>query len=760
MSESRSHTALIIRALILLVICVAIRAASVWITDEELGDWGGIQTISGAVWDFIPIYLLLVLSLLIRPLAGASILVCMLLFFQSLVFGYILFFGQAPNLYELSLLPQILVDLPTLIDPVKPLSLFLVVVASCLIYGRISKAIAKWKIIDRRPTMFIGLAVLITTVAAISVLNLVALNQNHETRKIHDGSPLVYFINSSFGQRQRAQLTEDDHGAQIEFYDPSHYSFSEGVPRRRNTARHVDAVPKKSRVVFVLLESFSKWPFWRSFEGRQFGADLFSEFRNVISFENTYSVWDHTLESIESLFYSLPPTVNMINKAPSEVDKSLFNYLAKDGYQIVTASAYPDNFYSTKNALTCFVQPHHFYSQEQLIEIAGASVEDKVYLSDETLYSAAYQLVLTHFKHSKDFMFLVNAATHPPYKQQRVLESGQAIFTQPRTSWQKQINVLDYALGQLTRFMKKVHSTPGLEQTVFVITSDHIPPGAWRFGEGVVGHNEFFRLFKIPFFIILPEDADTGMTTVNQLSTQLDITPTLLDFLEIDEKDSRFIGQSLLRDNDTSNRYISTRFWDAIGSRIRYGDELFDLDDLGVIKSQLSADNSVTERFTRFGRAYQSHVRRAPEHSDERLISRDNWSLLHVDSFQENNPATSAFDGDGDTIWHSRWYPRPDPQPHEMVIDLGATYNIDGFRYLPRSDGSNGTVGNFELYIGESEQDLVEPVLKQKFCGQSEKQVLFRSRRGRFIKFRTLSEINDQPFSSAAEIDFLGHRHD
>ena len=71
-------------------------------------------------------------------------------------------------------------------------------------------------------------------------------------------------------------------------------------------------------------------------------------------------------------------------------------------------------------------------------------------------------------------------------------------------------------------------------------------------------------------------------------------------------------------------------------------------------------------------------------------ISQTNWTLHYVDSQQTGGvgEAVKAFDGNTTTIWHSKHWPTPiDPIPHEIQINLGATYTIAGFRYLGRQDG-------------------------------------------------------------------------
>jgi hypothetical protein len=147
--------------------------------------------------------------------------------------------------------------------------------------------------------------------------------------------------------------------------------------------------------------------------------------------------------------------------------------------------------------------------------------------------------------------------------------------------------------------------------------------------------------------------------------------------------------------------------------------------------------------------------------SGTQVIPKGTWTLRYVDSQEligENDAATNAFDGSASTMWHTQWLGSNPPCPHEIQIDLGLIYNIDGFRYLPRQDGSaNGRIGQYEFYVSSSGTDWGTPVATGTFTNTAaEKEVVFTSKVGRFIRLRALTEVNGRAWTSMAEINVLG----
>ena len=138
-------------------------------------------------------------------------------------------------------------------------------------------------------------------------------------------------------------------------------------------------------------------------------------------------------------------------------------------------------------------------------------------------------------------------------------------------------------------------------------------------------------------------------------------------------------------------------------------------------------------------------------------VSKGNLKVIYYDSQEtsgENGAATNAVDGNSGTIWHTQWSGTVAPLPHEIQLSLGTTYNVNSFKYLPRQSGTNGRVGQYEVYVSTDSLVWGTAVATGTFANDAtEKTVSFAAKEGKFVRFRALSEVNGQQFTSAAEIN-------
>ena len=146
-------------------------------------------------------------------------------------------------------------------------------------------------------------------------------------------------------------------------------------------------------------------------------------------------------------------------------------------------------------------------------------------------------------------------------------------------------------------------------------------------------------------------------------------------------------------------------------------------------------------------------------------IPQTNWTLLYADSEELDTatprPATDAFDGDENTIWHTQWYLADPTHPHEIQINLTKDYNINGFRYLPRQGTNpwdeNGRIKDYEFYVSINGIDWGTPVASGTFANTGDEQVVeFAEKTGKYIRLVALSEVNNNPWTTITELNVLG----
>jgi hypothetical protein len=137
--------------------------------------------------------------------------------------------------------------------------------------------------------------------------------------------------------------------------------------------------------------------------------------------------------------------------------------------------------------------------------------------------------------------------------------------------------------------------------------------------------------------------------------------------------------------------------------------------------------------------------------------------LIHFSSENHSNDrkAVYAIDGNPRTVWHSQFSEQLASHPHELIIDLGAEYEIRGFRYLARQDGGwNGAFAETEFSVSNSPDSFGKPGVKKTFTKVKTAQTADCDApvRGRYVRIRILSEVNGNPWASAAEIGVVGTR--
>ncbi|MBC7915332.1 MAG: beta-galactosidase [Pyrinomonadaceae bacterium] len=92
---------------------------------------------------------------------------------------------------------------------------------------------------------------------------------------------------------------------------------------------------------------------------------------------------------------------------------------------------------------------------------------------------------------------------------------------------------------------------------------------------------------------------------------------------------------------------------------------------------------------------------------DGSSVSRLKWKVLYADSEEttaSNSSADKVYDQQESTFWQSQSVGAKPKHPHQIVLDLGETIKVSGFKYLPRSDKKTlGMVKDYRVFIKMTE---------------------------------------------------------
>ena len=160
------------------------------------------------------------------------------------------------------------------------------------------------------------------------------------------------------------------------------------------------------------------------------------------------------------------------------------------------------------------------------------------------------------------------------------------------------------------------------------------------------------------------------------------------------------------------------------------------------------------------GNAWTSAAEIGIVDESEAVSVKPKLTLVKVDSEEtagEDGKGANAVDGNPATFWHTQWQDNSPGLPHEIIIELDPPSQIKGFTYLPRQDESDhGVIKEYEFYISTDGKDFGQAVKQGAFGeGKEKKTVTFDAKTARFIKLKAISEINGEPWASAAEIDVI-----
>ncbi len=141
----------------------------------------------------------------------------------------------------------------------------------------------------------------------------------------------------------------------------------------------------------------------------------------------------------------------------------------------------------------------------------------------------------------------------------------------------------------------------------------------------------------------------------------------------------------------------------------------------------------------------------SPVSTEEFDISRENWTIVN----SKDKKSDLVFDGAPYTVWHKQ----AKSLPIDLIIDMGASHKLVGFKYLPdQNRWSSGIIDNYKFYVSQNGKkwNLVSEGefsnIKNSPIWQIKK---FEEVEARYMKFEAVSNTDGSKRAGYAEFDVI-----
>lgn len=134
-------------------------------------------------------------------------------------------------------------------------------------------------------------------------------------------------------------------------------------------------------------------------------------------------------------------------------------------------------------------------------------------------------------------------------------------------------------------------------------------------------------------------------------------------------------------------------------------------------------------------------------------ISKKDWKVV---SNTQDQKASAIIDGNVSSVWHQRGEIK---MPIDLVVDLGATYNVSGFKYLPdQGRWSSGIITTYQFYLSDDNKKW-EVVDQGEFSNIKNNPVWqikkFSPIHARYIKLKAIKNTSNDDVAGYAEVDVI-----
>ena len=432
--------------------------------------------------------------------------------------------------------------------PMGLLSLIILIISSLIFYFSY-RQIVQIKIVNfknRLKFFVIILAILLLEFFTIDVTKIDKFFDNNYNKELSQNG--IYQLFSSYRNNQidydKFYIINDSTIAEnrlrdlISKQEPS-AKFVDNHGIERFISAKKNQKEQKYNIIFITMESLSA-DFMAYFGNKENLTPNLNEIsKKGLFFTNLKATGTRTVRGLEAIILAIPPTPgNSIVRRPN--NENLFNIatpLKQRGYDakfIYGGDGYFDNmnYFFANNGFETIDRPQFSKNEITFSNAWGVADED---LFDKTIAEADKSYV-----EGKNFLnFVMTTSNHRPFTYPE-----NKIDIPSKTNRDGAVKYSDYAIGQL---IKKSQQKPWFDNTIFVFVADHCA--------GSAGNSDVpLWRYQIPAIFYAPKIIKPQIYAEN--SSQIDIAPTLLGFLNLSYK-SKFFGVNVL---NAQQKYISRAF--------------------------------------------------------------------------------------------------------------------------------------------------------------------------------------------------------
>lgn len=145
--------------------------------------------------------------------------------------------------------------------------------------------------------------------------------------------------------------------------------------------------------------------------------------------------------------------------------------------------------------------------------------------------------------------------------------------------------------------------------------------------------------------------------------------------------------------------------------------------------------------------------------SRQPIIDPEFWKVIEPSSpHQPGQGPMKAFDGSPDSLWHTPYGDVTPTHPHQFTLDLNETLVLEGFQQMARAGLRNGAIKGFEAWTSMDNEEWTRVAGGSfEYDDAGRAQVPFEQPvHARYFRFVALSELNDGPWATCAEMTLQG----